>query len=195
MDRTVNLTEARNQLSALVKEVAERNDQVVITTRNEPKAIILGYQAFQRGQRLRAQGAQQLMTQLVQEVQSLIQATQESCRAAGDPALYLFLVNFEQIMHNIWETAEEISPAHAALASELLDISRIQLAGDAQLQPAQLEPLAETVSLLVHDQLTMADAAEADRYLLTHGLNALFPVHGELAPLYENDATPVSEQP
>ncbi|MCB0123390.1 MAG: hypothetical protein KDE58_14140, partial [Caldilineaceae bacterium] len=119
----------------------------------------------------------------------LIQTTQESCREAGDPDLYLFLVNFEEIMHNIWETAEEISPAHAALASELLDISRIYLAGEAQLQPKQLEPLTEVLRLLVRDQLTMADAAEADRYLLTHGLNALFPVHGDLATLYENPAS------
>lgn len=70
------------------------------------------------------------------------------------------------------------------MASELLDISRIYLAGEGQLQPEQLEPLMTVLDLLNHEQLTMAEVAEADRYLLTHGLDAFFPAHGDLAALY-----------
>lgn len=186
MGRTLNLTEVRSRLSTLVKEVVESNDQVVITTRNEPQAIIMSYQAYQRQQRLRTQGAHHLMGQLVREVEALLQATIESCRGAGEADLYLFLVHFEQLMHDLWETAEAVSEAHASLSSELLDISRIYLAGEAQLQPTQLETVAEVMSLFHRENLTMADVAEADRTLLAHGLDAFFPVHGDLVSLYEN---------
>ena len=186
MGRTLNLTEVRSRLSTLVKEVVESNDQVVITTRNEPQAVIMSYQAYQRQQRLRTQGAQSLLRQLVGEAQSLLQTTIESCRGAGEADLYLFLVHFEQLLHDIWETAESVSEAQASLASELFDLSRIYLAGERQLHPAQLEPLAAVMELFHRENLTMADVAEADRTLLAHSLDAFFPVHGDLVSLYEN---------
>ncbi|MEZ4860288.1 MAG: hypothetical protein R3C14_03245 [Caldilineaceae bacterium] len=68
---------------------------------------------------------------------------------------------------------------------ELLNISHICLASAAQLQYEQWGALAESLSLLAHEQLTMADAAAADRHLLAHKLNAFFPVHGDLVNLYE----------
>jgi prevent-host-death family protein len=188
MGRRLSVTEARSQLPLLVKEVAEGNDQIVITTRNEPKAIIIGYDTFQRQQRLRRQGVQHIMIELVGEAQALLQATQESCRGAGEPDLYLFLVNFEGLMRKIWEAAEEVSQAHALIASELLDATLIYLAGEDQLRPEQLEPLARVIPLLLHNNLTMKDAAEADRTLVTHGINAMFPIHGDLVSRYEESA-------
>ena len=125
------------------------------------------------------------MLQLVQDAKLLIQAAQENLNGS-ESDLDGFLVHFERIMHRIWEAAETVSEAHASVASELLDISRIYLAGERQLQPAQLEPLATVVDLLSRDQLTMEDAAEADRYLLAHGLDAFFPVHGDLASCYDH---------
>jgi hypothetical protein len=123
------------------------------------------------------------MIQLVQDAKLLIQAAQEK-HNGSESDLYGFLLQFEQSMHRVWEAAEAVSEAHASVASELLDISRIYLAGERQLQPAQLEPLATVVDLLTHDQLTMDDAADADRYLLAHGLDAFFPVHGDLVSCY-----------
>lgn len=124
------------------------------------------------------------MLQLVQDAKLLIQAAQES-HEGSKAELDGFLIQFEQIMHRIWEAAETVSEAHASVASELLDISRICLAGERELQSAQLKPLAAVVDLLNRDYLTMDDAAEADRYLLVHGLDAFFPVHADLATCYE----------
>ena len=191
MERRLNVTEARSQLPLLVKEVAEGNDQIVITTRNEPKAIIVGYETFQRQQRLLTQGAQHIMLELVAESQALIAATQESCHSAGEANLYLFLVTFEGLMHRLWEAAEEVSQAHALIASTLLDASRIYLVGEDQLYPEQLAPLATTLSLLLRDNLTVKDAAEADRTLLVYGINAIFPVDGDLVSHY-SDEPPLS---
>jgi hypothetical protein len=123
------------------------------------------------------------MLQLVRDAKLLIQAAQESYEGSKSD-LGGFLIQFERIMHRIWEAAETVSEAHASVASELLDISRIYLAGERQLQLAQLEPLATVVDLLNRDQLTMDDAADADRYLLAHGLDAFFLVHGDLVSCY-----------
>lgn len=184
MERRLNVTEARNQLPLLVKEVAERNDQIVITTRNEPKAIIIGYETFQRQQRLRTQSAQRLMAELIEEAESLLATTQESCRGVGEADLYLFLVAFEGLMEKLWETCEEISDAHALIASELLDVSRIYLTGEVQLHPEHLAPLAAMLHLLTKENVTKQDAAEADRLLLVHGIHTMFPVGDELVSYY-----------
>ena len=57
LERRLSVTETRNRLPALVGEIAEGKGEVVITTRNDPKAVILDYEVFLRHRRLRAQGA------------------------------------------------------------------------------------------------------------------------------------------
>ena len=146
--------------------------------------MLMSIQENQHQERLPIQTAPQRMTQLIKEVQALLHATQERGRDAEVVDLQTLLAHIEPILHAIWQTAETVSEAHASLASELLDISRIYLVGEDQLQPEQLDPLITVLDLLNHEQLTMAAVAEADRYLLTHGLDAFFPVHGDLADLY-----------
>lgn len=130
-------------------------------------------------------GKLDVLAELVAEAQALLQMAQEGCRGEGEPDLYLFLVNFAELLRDIWEAAEEVSQAHASIASELLDACQIYLAGEERLHPEQLRPIAEVLAWLTRDELTMKDAAEADRYLLAHGINAMFPVQGDLASLYE----------
>jgi len=185
LERRLSVTETRNRLPALVGEIAEGKGEVVITTRNEPKAVILDYEVFLRHRRLRAQGARHVMAELVAEAQTLLQGTQEGSRGEGEPDLYLFLASLAELLLSVWEAAEDISQAHASVASELLDAVRLYLAGEDRLQPDQLPVLAEALTLLTRDELTMADAAETDRRLLSHGINSVFPVQGDLVSLYE----------
>lgn len=184
MSRTLSVAEARSQLSALVKEVAAGDEQVVITAHNQPKAIIVGYAAFQRQQQPPPQATRPL-PELIAEAKALIQTTQKGCHRPGEPELYLFLVNFKSLMWDIWRSAQEISRAHTSIATQLLSISHLYLSGEDILRPEQLAPLDAVLTLLTRDQLTMEDASEADRYLLAHGINSLFPVHGDLVSLYE----------
>lgn len=187
MERKLSVSEARSQLPLLVKAVAEGNEPIVITTRNEPKAILMGYDSFQRQRQLRQQGAHHVLAELIREAQQLILTTQEGCRGAGETDLYLFLVSFEAVMRKIWETAEEISTPHALVAVELLNATTLYLAGEDQLRPEQLETIASVLQLLARATLTMQDAAAANRTLLARSINAIFPVQGDLASLYEVD--------
>lgn len=187
MERTLSVTKARSQLPILVKDVAEGNGPIVITTRNEPKAIIIGYDLFQRQQRLRVQGAYHVMTELTQQAQGMLQAAQEGSYASGETGVYLFLVNFAAVIRQMWETAEELSPPHALIASTLLDAMSLYLAGEDQLRPEQLGAISAVVQMLLRQQLTIKDAADADRILLAHGINAMFPVQDSLATQYEPD--------
>ena len=146
--------------------------------------MLMSIQENQHQERLPIQTAPQRMTQLIKEVQALLHATQERGRDAEVVDLQTLLAHIEPLLHAIWQTAETVSEAHASVASELLDISRIYLAGEDQLQPEQLELLMTVIDLLNREHLTMDNAAEADRYLLAHGLDAFFPVHGDLTALY-----------
>ena len=184
MDRKLSVSDVRSQLPTLVRQVAKGGDEIVITTRNEPMAIIVGYEAFQRQQRLFAQSARHVMDQQIREVQALLQATQEGCRGPGEADLYLFLTSFEPLMQRIWDAAVEISRPHASIATLLWNVGTLYRSGDRQLHPQHLEPIADTIALLLKTELTMDDVAEADRHLLTHGVNAFFPVHGDLNALY-----------
>ena len=48
MPRTVSVSEAKNQFSALLDWVVENGDEVVIESRGKPKAAIVSYTAYQR---------------------------------------------------------------------------------------------------------------------------------------------------
>lgn len=48
MPRIVGVTNARRNFTALVTQADEHGEPVFITHRNEPRAVIIGYQAFER---------------------------------------------------------------------------------------------------------------------------------------------------
>ncbi len=41
MERTLSISEARGRLTSLVQQIAERGGEVVITTRDEPMAVLM----------------------------------------------------------------------------------------------------------------------------------------------------------
>ncbi len=120
------------------------------------------------------------LAELIREAQGLIQAAQKSSQGIDEAGLNRFLINFEAVIRKIWQTAEGLSSPHALIACELLDATTLFLAGEAQWGPAQLQPIANVVQLLLSESLTMEDAAEADRILLAHGINAFFPIQDGL---------------
>lgn len=63
--------------------------------------MLMSIQVNQHQERLHSQTARQRMTQLVKEVQALLQVTQERSRDAEVVALQTFLVPIEPLLHAI----------------------------------------------------------------------------------------------
>ncbi len=187
MERTLNVTEARNQLPTLVKVVAEQDEQIIIVTRNEPKAIIMGYETFLAQQKLSIKGARYELGELIEQAGILLETTIEECRTAGETKLYAFWQDFGQLMRAAWAMAGKFSEPHALLAFQLFELSERCLLGDTMLSIEQLLPIANVLSRLMQRELTMADAAAADRYLLQNTLDASFPlsINSDISLLYE----------
>ena len=55
MPKTVSVSEAKNQLSAVIEWAVENDDEVVIQSRGEPKVAILSYAEYQAFLALREQ--------------------------------------------------------------------------------------------------------------------------------------------
>lgn len=189
MEQVLSVSEARGRLTGLVQQVAERGGEVIITTRDEPMAVLMSYQAYQRWQERQKHQAQTQFVELLDSAQELIETTLEGSPEAGDSDLYLFWHNFKPIAEELWQASLEVSEGHALIASTLLDVSLMVLDGDVPLQPEHLSVLKRTMTdCLTRPELTADDAAQAHRLLVEGGLSTVFPVEGNLATLYEQEA-------
>jgi len=191
MERLLNVTDARSQLPKLVKEVTSNGHQIVITTLNEPKAIITGHAAFQRSQRLMQRAATLYLNDLVDRAQKLIEETQESCQGAGESEMYLFLKQFNPQMRDAWEIAEKISEPHSSLAFAMFTISEIYLSIEnypslKHLSPIQLNAITDALIYLKCKDLSMEEVGKADFQMMQAGIQTMFPlyVEGDLNALY-----------
>ncbi|MEM7539832.1 MAG: type II toxin-antitoxin system prevent-host-death family antitoxin, partial [Chloroflexota bacterium] len=174
----------------IIKEVAETTQPIVISTRNEPKAILMGYNAYLQQQILSKKGKEHRFEELVTKAQNLLEAAIEGYRD-GDPKLYMFWSHFGRLMEKIWELTDDNSNTrpHSAISFQLYELSESCLAGHDQLSRNQLEPITKVLALLKRNDLSIEDAAEADRYLLNNQIDATFPLNlgSDFAALYDFD--------
>lgn len=190
MEHVLSVSEARGQLTGLVQQVADRGGEVIITTRDEPMAVLMSYQAHRRWRERQRHLAQAQFVDLLNSAQELIGMTLEGNYEAGDSDLYLFWHNFKPIVEELWEAGLEVSEGHALVASTLLDVTLMILDGDAPLQTEHLSTLQRVVAdFLARPELAASDAAQANRLLVEGGLQTVFPVEGDLAAQYRKDAT------
>jgi prevent-host-death family protein len=68
MPKTISVSEAKNQLSAMLQWALEHEDSVVVESRGEPKGVILPYGDYQELLLLREQARRR---QALQELESL----------------------------------------------------------------------------------------------------------------------------
>ncbi len=126
---------------------------------------------------------------MLNSAQELIETTLEGSQETGDSDLYLFWHNFKPLIEELWEASLEVSEGHTLIASTLLDVTLMVLDGDAPLQPEHLSVLRRIVTdFLPRPELTAGDAAQAHRLLVEGGLLTVFPVPGDMATLYEQEA-------
>ncbi len=186
MEHVLSVSETRGRLTSLVQQIAERGGEVIITTRDEPMAVLMSYRAYQRWRKRQWSQARVQFEELLSSAQELIEITLEGSREAGDSDLYLFWHNFKPLAEELWQAALEVSEGHTLITSMLLDVTLMVLDGDAPLQPEHLAVLRRIATdLLPRPTLTADDAAQAHRLLVEGGLRTVFPVEGDLATLYE----------
>jgi len=186
MERILSVSETRGRLTGLVQQVAERGGEIIITTRDEPMAVLMSYRVYRRWRERQRRQAQAQFAELLSSARELIETTLEGGREAGDSDLYLFWHNFEPLAEELWQAGLEISEEHALITSMLLDVTLMVLDGDAPLQPEHLSALKRIATdFLPRPKLTADDAAQAHHLLIEGGLRTVFPVEGELASLYE----------
>jgi prevent-host-death family protein len=57
MPQTISVTEARDNFPALVRRVAEQDEAVVVTSHNQPKAVLMRWETYQAQQQAQSEGA------------------------------------------------------------------------------------------------------------------------------------------
>lgn len=187
MARTISVTEARDNLPALVRQVNASGEALIITSRNQPRAVIVDYETFQRKRELQEEGARSLLNRLLGQAEQFVESTLEGYRP-DSLELSLFLETFQDMARALWEACRLLDKPRRMLAVNLMDaVLNFRESGE-QLTPAHLKALAEILPLLQREDLTIDEVAEADRQLLAAGLDAVFPIEGDLASLYEEPA-------
>ena len=182
MARTISVTEARDNLPALVRQVNASGEALIITSRNQPRAVIVDYETFQRQRELQEEGARSLLKRRVEETLSSIESTRE---APDSMALYLLTETLEQYTREMWLAGRAISRPVRSLATTLHNATVNLREGGEQLTLEHLDRLVEVIPLLLEPDLTVEKVAEADQQLLAVGLDAVFPIEGDLVSLYE----------
>jgi prevent-host-death family protein len=92
MPKTVSVSEAKNQLSAVIDWAVQHSDEVVIESRGEPKVAILSYAEYQEFLALREQARRR-----------------ESLRQLEELAERIWAQNSDLSDQEVEELAEEIS--------------------------------------------------------------------------------------
>ena len=184
METTLSITQARDNLPSLIRQVSSGSTPVVITNRNQPQVVILDYETYQRGQRLALSGAHSLLKQLVAQVQTLLAEAGEGLEP-GSVENAMLLDTLQEITRQVWEATRLLGKPYRILGVTVLNaILNHRESGQALSEP-QLETLSSVLSLLLKGELDLEEVGQADQQLLTVGLNAVFPIEGDLASLYE----------
>ena len=68
MPKTVSVSEAKNNLSAMLKWAVENQDEVVVESRGRPKAVIMPYAEYEIVQSLREKERRHAALQRMQEL-------------------------------------------------------------------------------------------------------------------------------
>ncbi len=184
MAQTISVTDARNKFPALVRQIAEQDDPVVVTSRNQPQVVLVPWPTYQQQQALQSEGAEHRLQTLVQGMLTLIAALLE----AYEPGSYALTQGTQELWtmtRQAWKICRLLEIPRRHLASMIAD----GLAGAVQsangLTIAQLAQLAQSVALLQRKDLTQQEVAIADQALAGVGLDALLPVGDDFVDLYE----------
>ena len=182
METTVSITQARDNLPALIRQVSGSAAPIIITNRSQPQVVILDYETYQRSQRLALSGARHQLKALVTQAQTLLTEAREGLEP-GSVENAVFLDTLQEAIHQVWEAARLLNKPYRLLGVTILNAVLNHRESGQVLSGPQAETLSQVLSLLLKETLDLEEAGQADQQLLTAGLNAVFPVEGEMASL------------
>jgi prevent-host-death family protein len=189
MPETMSVTEARDNFPSLVRQVAGRDEPVVVTSRNRPQVVIMRWETFQRQQNLQVEGARHRLQSLASQMEQLA----ASLREAYVPDSLDLSQGTQDLLilaRQAWIVCRSLDKARRHLASTLTD-GLLNLMDEGKLlTPEQLDQILAALLLLQQENLTNKDVAQADLALAQVGLDSVFPIGDELASQYK----PIAEE-
>ena len=185
MSQTLSITEARDKFPSLVRQVAEQDDPVIVTSRNRPRVVLVRWETYQHQQQLQREGAAHRLRTLVEQMQGVIAPLIEGY----EPDSYQLTQGRQELLvmaQDAWATSRSMATSYRHLASLFADGLLNSAEANIPLTLAQLNQLHQLLPLLIKPNLNNQDVAAADRQLVEIELDAMAPVDDALASLYEH---------
>lgn len=181
MTQTMSVTEARDNFPALVRRVAEQDEPVVVTSHNQPKAVLVRWETYQAQQQAQVEGARYRLSHCVTIMEQLAGGLLEAYRPNSFD-LEHGTQELLRLTREAWQICRLLDQPRQHLASLLTDVLLILMEGKEQLTEVQLARFLAALPLLRQDDLTNELVAKVDQSLLAVGLSSIFPLaDGEVA--------------
>ena len=187
MPKSMSVTEARDNFPALVRQVADRDEPVVVTNRNEPQVVILRWETYRHRHDLQMEGARHRLAELVDQLEQLAAGLREGYEP-DSLDLHQGTQDLWTLLRQTWVVCRLLDKPRRHLASALSDSLQILMEAEGRLSLSQLEQLLAILPLLRREDLTNDDVATADLALAEVGLDTIFPLSDDLASLYDHDS-------
>ena len=184
MPKTMSVTEARDSFPALVRQVAGRDEPVVVTSRNQPQVVILRWETYQHERNLQVEGARHRLEALVTQMEQLAAGLREAY-APDSLDLVQGTGDLLTLARRAWMVCRSLDKSRRHLASALADGLLNLVEEGRKLTLDQLDRVLATLPLLRRGDLTTKEVAAADLALVEVGLDSVFPIGDELASKYE----------
>lgn len=183
MSQTISVTEARDNFPALVRQVAEQDDPVIVTSRNQPRIVLLRWETYQQQQALQAEGAAHRLQTNVAAMLTLVATLQELYQ----PDSYALIQGTQELMtlaRQTWLICRSLEQPRLHLASTLADGLHTVLQQQSVVTLSQLQVIEQHLPRLLKPDLTLQEVMVSDCALSEVGLDAMPTLSDELPALY-----------
>lgn len=184
MTQTISITEARDNFPALVRQIAEQAKTVVVTSRNQPRVVLMPWETYQQQQDLQSEGAEYRLQRLV----TVLERTAAGLSEAFDPNsldLPQGIQDLAIVARDVWTTCRLLAAPRRHLSSLLTDALLNVSQSGVQVNEMQLQQLLAILPLLRQPDLTNEAVRQADLALAVVGLHTIIPIGDELVASYQ----------
>lgn len=133
----MSVTEARDSFPALVRRVTERDEPIVVTSHNQPKAVLMRWETYQAQQQAQSEGAHYRLTHCVTMVEQIAGGLLEGYRRDSFD-LEFGTQDLLRLAREAWSICRLLDTPRRDLASLPTDVLLILLEHGGQLTEAQL---------------------------------------------------------